>query len=121
MPSFWHKVPDPERSLGISQLSSSQNGDVSNGRTLGNLNPPQLEVDVKRLTQKSGKIERKNSAYTKRSGMVQMESSKSKLGLYDVNGISPDLLVSSSASCNTSGTMCLVFWFMWHTYYLFVI
>lgn len=104
VPSFWNKVPDPERCLGISQSSSLHIDDVSNGRNMGILNPypPTLEVDVKCPTRKSGKIERKNSGYTKRSGMVQMESSKSKLGVHDVNGISPELLVSSSASCNTT-------------------
>ncbi|KAH6777533.1 hypothetical protein C2S52_007004 [Perilla frutescens var. hirtella] len=104
VPSFWNKVPDPERCLGISQPSSLHSDDVSNGRNLGSLNshPPTLEVDVKCPTRKPGKIERKNSGYSKRSGMVQMESSKTKLGVHDINGISPELVVSSSASCNTT-------------------
>lgn len=120
MPSFWHKVPDPECCLGISQPSSLHSDDMYNGHDLGNLNsePPTLEVDVKCLTQKPGKIERKNGGYTKRSGMAQMEISKSKLG-YNVNGISPELVASSSASCNTLGTTCHIFWFMWHIYSIY--
>ncbi|XP_057810457.1 uncharacterized protein LOC131024914 [Salvia miltiorrhiza] len=103
VPSFWHKVPNPECGLGISQPSSLHSDEMYSGHDLGNSSsdPPTLEVDVKCLTQKSGKIERKNGGYTKRSGMAQMEISKSKLG-YDANGVSPELVALSSASCNTS-------------------
>ncbi|XP_047980051.1 uncharacterized protein LOC125221822 isoform X3 [Salvia hispanica] len=103
VPSFWHKVPDPERCLGISQPSSLHSNDMRNGHDLGNLNPdpPILEVDVKCLTQKCSRLERKNGGHTKRSGIIQMEISKSKLG-DEANGTSPKLVTSSPASCNNS-------------------
>ncbi|XP_042007059.1 uncharacterized protein LOC121755755 isoform X1 [Salvia splendens] len=103
VPSFWHKVPDPERCLGIFQPSSLHSNDMRNGRDLGNLNsdPPILEVDVKCLTQKSSRLDRKNGGHTKRSGIIQMEISKSKLG-DEANGTSPKLVTSSPASCNNS-------------------
>ncbi|KAL1556864.1 hypothetical protein AAHA92_12428 [Salvia divinorum] len=110
VPSFWHKVPDPERCLGISQPSSLHSNDMYTGHDLGNLDsdPPILEVDVKCLTQKSSRLERKNGGHTKRSGIIQMEISKSKLG-DEANGSSPKLVTSSPklvtsspASCNNS-------------------
>lgn len=109
-PSFWRKIPDSERCVEVSQPSNLHSDDASNDRNLGNMNSdhPTLDIDVKLLVQKPGKIERYNSGCTKRSGMVQMESSKNKPGLHDVNGISPELVASSSASCNASGTSCLI-------------
>ncbi|KAK6117042.1 hypothetical protein DH2020_049218 [Rehmannia glutinosa] len=79
-PAFWEKIPDSE---------------------------VRLEVNAKPVRQKSGKIARKNSGCTKRSGMVQMEVSNCKSGLHDVNGTFPEL-ASSSASCNISGEVGII-------------
>ncbi|KAI3453761.1 hypothetical protein Pfo_010424 [Paulownia fortunei] len=102
-PAFWRKIPDSELCVEVCQPSSLHSDDAANDRGLGNMNshPLTLDLDAKLVLQKSGKIVRKNSGCNKRSGMVQMEVSKSKLVLHDVNGISPEL-ASSSASCNIS-------------------
>ncbi|KAK6129986.1 hypothetical protein DH2020_036268 [Rehmannia glutinosa] len=102
-PAFWEKIPDSEVRLEVSHQSSLESDDVVNDHGSGNMksHPLTLHPDAKPVRQKSGKIARKNSGCTKRSGMVQMEVSNCKSGLHDVNGTFPEL-ASSSASCNIS-------------------
>ncbi|PIN01559.1 hypothetical protein CDL12_25934 [Handroanthus impetiginosus] len=102
-PAFWRKIPDSEVCVEVCQPSSLHSCDAANDRGLGSISshPSTLDLDAKAVLQKSGKVVRNNSGSTKKSGMVQMEVSKSKPGLRDVNGISLEL-ASSSASCNIS-------------------
>ncbi|GFP92618.1 hypothetical protein PHJA_001406000 [Phtheirospermum japonicum] len=104
-PAFWRKIPDSEVRVEACRPSSLHIDDAVNDHVSGNMksHPPTLDIDAKPVRQRSGKIARKNSGCTKRSGMAHMEVSKNKSGLHDVNGAFPEL-VSSSASCNVSGT-----------------
>ncbi|KAL8498530.1 hypothetical protein ACS0TY_021746 [Phlomoides rotata] len=97
-PPFWHNRPVSEHCMEVSQPSS-----VSD-RNLGDMNsrPPALDNDVKLLVHKSSKIERRNGRCTKTSGVAQIENSKCKPRLHAANGISPEVVASSSASRNTS-------------------
>lgn len=101
-PPFWRNLPVSEHGMEVSQPSSV------NDCNLGDMNSRPLDMDVKLLVQKSSKIERKNGRCTKTSGVAQIESSKRKPGLHAVNGISPEVVASSSASRNTSGTSYLI-------------
>ncbi|KAL8053923.1 hypothetical protein ABFS82_05G106800 [Erythranthe guttata] len=102
-PAFLRKIPDSELGLEARPPSSLHSDVISDERGFGNMKSisSTLDRDAKPIAQNSGKVVRKNSGSTKRSGMVQMEVSKSKSGLRDVKGISPEL-ASSSASCNIS-------------------
>lgn len=103
-PAFMRKIPDPKLCVDAFQPSGLHSDIVSDDRGLENVKSTStLNHDAKPVLQRPGKMGRKNSGCTKRSVMVQMEVSKSKPGIRDVNGISPEL-ASSSASCNISGS-----------------
>ncbi|XP_011073346.1 uncharacterized protein LOC105158310 isoform X3 [Sesamum indicum] len=102
-PAFWRNIPDSEPCVEVCKPSSLHDNDATNDRVSGNtaFHPSTLDLDAKLVLQKSGKIVRNSSGCTKRSGLSQMEVSKPKPGLPNINGISPEL-ASSSASCSLS-------------------
>ncbi|KAL0447871.1 UNVERIFIED_CONTAM: hypothetical protein Slati_1915000 [Sesamum latifolium] len=102
-PAFWRNITDSEPCLDVCKPSSLHGNDATNDRVSGNTtcHPSTLDLDAKLALQKSGKIVRNSSGCTKRSGLSQMEVSKPKPGLPNINGISPEL-ASSSASCSLS-------------------
>ncbi|KAL6547783.1 hypothetical protein OROHE_009488 [Orobanche hederae] len=102
-PVSWRKFYDSEVCMEACHQSSLHSDDVVSGRDSRNMNshPTTLDIYATSVLQKSGKIVRKNSGCTKRSGMTHMEVSKNKSGLHDVNGTVPEL-ASSSARCNVS-------------------
>ncbi|KAL3619226.1 hypothetical protein CASFOL_036796 [Castilleja foliolosa] len=102
-PAFWLKSPDSEVRVESCPPSGLHSDDLVNYHASANTksHPPALDLDAKPLRQRCGKIVRKNSGGTKRSGVAHMEVSKNKFGLHDVNGTFPEL-VSSSASCNVT-------------------
>ncbi|KAL0297582.1 UNVERIFIED_CONTAM: hypothetical protein Sradi_6810300 [Sesamum radiatum] len=102
-PAFWRNIPDSEPCVEVGKPSSLHDNDATNDRVSGNttFHPSTLDLDAKLVLQKSGKIVRNSSGCTKKSGLSQMEVSKPKPGLPNINGISPEL-PSSSASCSLS-------------------
>lgn len=112
-PAYWSKIPDPELRREGCQISRLQDDDdASKDHGLGSTNSPlMLGVEAKLVPKKSGKRVKSNGGCGcgKRSEMVQMDVSRRKAGLHDVNGISTSL-ASSPASCNISGTICNIFY-----------
>lgn len=107
-PAAWRRIHNSELYEEICRPSGSlPSNDASNDRGFQNTNPhtSNLDLDSKPALQKSCKIAKYNSGYSKKSGVVQMENCKSKPG-HDADGVSPEL-ASSSAICNVSGTICL--------------
>ncbi|KAL6544127.1 hypothetical protein OROGR_010624 [Orobanche gracilis] len=102
-PVCWRKFYDSEVCMEPCHQSSLHSDAAVSGRDSRNMNshPTTLDIYATSVLQKSGKIVRKNSGCTKRSGMAHMEVSKNKYGLHDVNGTVPEL-ASSSARCNVS-------------------
>ncbi|KAK4422565.1 hypothetical protein Salat_1839000 [Sesamum alatum] len=102
-PAFWRNIRDSEPCVEVCKPASLLGNDATNDRVSGKMtfHPSTLDLDAKLVLQKSGKTVRNISGSTKRSGLSQMEVSKPKPGLHNINGISPEL-ASSSASCSLS-------------------
>ncbi|KAL3818015.1 hypothetical protein ACJIZ3_003920 [Penstemon smallii] len=102
-PASWNKIPDSELCREASQHPSLYNDDAPSLNGLRNTTSPSLALDLeaKLELQRFGRIIRSNSLFTKRSGVVETEISKTKPGLHDVNGVSLELS-SSPAGCNVS-------------------
>ncbi|KAL0298078.1 UNVERIFIED_CONTAM: hypothetical protein Sangu_3162700 [Sesamum angustifolium] len=103
--AVWSKSPDSELSTEGRESSRLQDDETSkeHGFTLGNAKSHLiLALKAEVLLQKCSKLKKRSSRCAKRPVMVQMEVSKSKVGLHDVNEVS-NALASSPANDHISG------------------
>ncbi|KAL0312535.1 UNVERIFIED_CONTAM: hypothetical protein Sradi_5652800 [Sesamum radiatum] len=116
--AVWSKNPDSELSTEGRESSRLQDDDTSKEHGLGNAKLI-LALRAEVLLQKCSKLKKSSSRCGKRSGMVQMEVSKSKVGSHDVNEVSK--APSSPASYHISGAtfLCQVHALMFQKHVLF--
>ncbi|KAK4435411.1 hypothetical protein Salat_0704500 [Sesamum alatum] len=101
--AVWCKNPDSELCTEGCESSRLKDDATSKEHGLGNGKSHLiLALEAEVSLQKCGELKKSSSRCTKRSGIVQMELPKSKVGLHDVNEVSNGL-ASSPASCHISG------------------